>query len=100
MPNLPDNIEWQNMGITDQGRYFRKFLGNILALVLILMAFLAIIGITYNKDMYYSDRHKMIPSFDCPKDLTKKIAYEDYWRGEESQGFMHCLCFDRYVKKL
>lgn len=41
----------------------------------------------------------MVTSFDCPDILTKKLAYEDYLNGENSEGYMHCLCFDEIFKK-
>lgn len=99
VPNLPDNIEWQNMGISAQGRFFRVFLSTILALVVIIGALLALVSINSNKESYYEGRNKLVTSFDCPAVLTKKLAYEDYLRDEESEGIMHCLCFDRIIKK-
>ena len=87
------------MKITAQERFFRVFLSTILGLVVIIGALLALVTINSNKESYYEGRNKLVTSFDCPAVLTKKLAYEDYLRDEESEGIMHCLCFDRIFKK-
>lgn len=91
----PDNIKWENLGVSGFQRSIRSWMISLAALIILVIAMYGIITFKQKtaelKERYDTD-------FVCP-DMSidfKQIAYNDYQSGQT--GMMHCYCFDVMLK--
>ena len=95
---LPDQIQWENMGVGPTSRLIRTVITIIVATLIILGAF---IGIVFFKSLakVTPDTKFLIPPT-CPVGVTKASAWSDHLIQDVShrQGLMHCYCFSQLKK--
>ena len=68
-PELPENIQWQNMGYSQLNRFLRQTIVWIIAVVIIICAFA---GILYFKGVAESTKLVINPS--CPSEITPNMV--------------------------
>jgi hypothetical protein len=70
----PDIINWENLGSTKTGRFFRITMTTIFSLVLIVSTFILLLVAQY----YQKELQNYSPQIDCPENqVTQGMAYED-----------------------
>ena len=95
---LPDNIQWQNIGVGNFSRNIRWFIVQVIVAVVVVSAFMGILwaktaGEEYKSDFKIND--------ECPEVVTKAAALSDQRQPPSNQeGLMHCFCFDKVINQL
>lgn len=89
---LPDNIIWQNMGVSKFSMLIRQIIQFILGLI-ILGGAVALSLYLFATQQYFDDQMLIINS--CPESITKKVAINDLRSGDT--GLMHCYCYNRII---
>ena len=92
---MPDNIQWQNMGFSKTMRRLRGYLVNILAVFVIVVAFIMII---YFQDVGDILNDKFVIADTCDfTSINKTSAHKDIILEDKyEQGLMHCYCYDEF----
>jgi hypothetical protein len=79
-PELPENIQWENMGVSKLERRVRKVIVLLIALVIILSAFG---GILYMKGLAEQTKFKI--NNNCPDNVPMNVAFEDQIQQKDYQ---------------
>ena len=90
---MPDNIQWQNMGFPKSKRRLRGHLVNILAVIVIIVAFILILQF---EDIGDIQSDKFVFADTCDFDsVNKTSAHKDIILEDKYElGLMHCYCYD------
>lgn len=91
----PSNIQWPNINLSYANRMCRFTCMWVFAIILIVLAFLAMVFFKDWSDALVNSVGSPTP---CPEEGTAvdiTLAYEDYLKpGKRREGFLHCYCLE------
>ena len=95
-PELPDNIQWQNMGVPKWSLNVRRAISALIVFFFIILAFSSIM---YLKGLRENMSNEFSTNVECPAEVPKLQAYWDHQADQSlRQGLMHCYCFSEFKK--
>ena len=89
---MPDNIQWQNMGVLGWNKWSRSIFAWVISILIIIVAFVAILIFKNLGKFVEESKFKLIPTKFCNKTpdqnliqmvMEKSLAYLDYQKPKD-----------------
>lgn len=87
----PDEIKWENLGISKLSRCLRRTCVWIFAILILIVAIIGMVQFKVHSDEAVVNG--IDTKYECPQEVTKEVAYQAYTKS--STGLIHCFCMSQ-----